>query len=249
MQTVEAPVTTGAVKVRSLPTGMNRRARKAWLIAGCAVLLIIISIALLPAQVPVTRLSQMTLRDEAAGTGFVRAKVSIGIGAKINGIVLKTYVDQGDVVRKGQLLAELQNQDFHSQVIQAASVTQAQEAALDSSRANLSSSKARLQASISAVARSQATLRLAEINYRRAKSLFEGGVFSKEALDTAETAFVQAQEDLRNSQALQNAAQDQVRAAEADVSASQRTLAGSQAGVRLQEANLQYTQVTSPVDG
>jgi HlyD family secretion protein len=191
----------------------------------------------------------MTLRDEAAGTGFVRAKVTIGIGAKINGVVLKTYVDQGDLVKKGQILAELQNQDAQSQVAQAASLTQAQQATLSSARANLSAGKARLQASISAVGKSQAGLRLAEINYRRAKSLYESGVLSKEALDTAETAYLQAQEDLRNSQALQSSAEDQVKAAEAEVAAADRTLAGSEAGVRLQQANLQYTIVSSPVDG
>jgi HlyD family secretion protein len=99
------------------------------------------------------------------------------------------------------------------------------------------------------VGKSQAGLRLAEINQRRAKSLYEGGVFSREAFDTAETAHLQAQEDLRNSQALQSSAEDQVRAAQAEVAAAERTLAGSEAGVRLQQANLQYTIVTSPVDG
>ena len=190
----------------------------------------------------------MTLRDEAAGTGFVRAKVSIGIGAKINGVVLKTYVDQGDAVRKGQLMAELQNQDLHSQVGQAASLAQAQQAALSSARANLSASKARQQASSSDLAKSQAGLRLAEINYGRAKSLSEGGV-CKEALDSAETTYTQAQEDVRNAQALQSSAQDQAKAAESEVIASEKMAAGSEAGVRLQRANLQYAIITSPVDG
>jgi HlyD family secretion protein len=217
------------------------------LAGGMAVVLI--ALMLLPPKVPTTRLSTMTLRDEASGTGFVRAKVTIGIGAKINGVVLKTYVDQGDPVKKGQILAELQNDDLQSQVGQATSLTQAQQAVHSSVRANLSASRARLQASTSAVARSQAGLRLAEINYQRAKALYEGGVFSKEVLDTAETAHVQAQEDLRNSQALQSSAADQVEAAEAEVAASGKTVASSQAGVRLQQANLRYTIVSSPVDG
>ncbi len=218
------------------------------LLAG-GIALVVIVLILLPPKVLTTHLSTITLRDEAAGTGFVRAKVTIGIGAKINGIVLKTYVDQGDSVKKGQVLAELQNLDARSQVGQAASLSQAQQASLSSARANLSANRARLQASISAVGKSQTGLRLAEINYQRAKSLYEGGVFSKEAFDTAETAHLQAQEDLRNSQALQSSAEDQVRSAEAEVAAAERTLAGSEEGVRLQQANLQYTIVSSPVDG
>jgi HlyD family secretion protein len=179
----------------------------------------------------------------------VRAKVTIGVGAKINGVVLKTYVDQGDAVRKGQLMAELQNQDLHSQVGQAASLAQAQQAALTSARANLSASKARQQASSSDLGKSQAGLRLAQINFGRAKSLYEGGVWSKEALDSAETTYTQAQEDVHNAQALQSSAQDQVKAAESEVIASEKMAAGSDAGVRLQRANLQYAIITSPVDG
>lgn len=235
--------------VRALPKNISARSRKLLLLLAGGVVLVVIVLILLPPKVMTTHSTTMTLRDEAAGTGFVRAKVTIGIGAKINGVVLKTYVDQGDIVKKGQILAELQNQDLQSQVGQAASLTQAQQAGLSSARANLSANRARLQASISAVGKSQAGLRLAEINYQRAKSLYEGGVLSKEAFDTAETTHLQAQEDLRISQALQSSAEDQVRAAEAEVAAAERTVAGSEAGVRLQQANLQYTIVSSPVDG
>jgi HlyD family secretion protein len=249
MKTLEAPVQTRVTPVRRLPTPISPRRRLVWFLVGGIVALILTVVVLLPPKVSVVRLSTVTVRDEAAGTGFVRAKVTIGVGAKINGVVLKTYVDQGDAVRKGQLMAELQNQDLHSQVGQAASLAQAQQAALSSARANLSASKARQQASSSDLGKSQAGLRLAQINYGRAKSLYEGGVWSKEALDSAETTDTQAQEDVHNAQALQSSAQDQVKAAESEVIASEKMAAGSDAGVRLQRANLQYAIITSPVDG
>lgn len=249
MATIEAPIKPQVAPVRPLPPARSKRRRQMWMIGAGGIALVLIVLTLLPPKVPVTHLSQMTLRDEAAGTGFVRAKVSIGVGAKINGVVLKVYVDQGDVVRKGQMLAKLHNQDFQSQLGQATSLAQAQQAAVTSARANLSASEARLHASISAVARAQAGLRLAEINYKRTEGLHEGGVVSKESLDTAETAYAQAQEDLRNSQAMQNSAQQEAKAAEGQLAASQNTMAGSEADVRFQKANLQYTIVTSPVDG
>src|ERR1019366_3239216 len=170
MEKLELPPKTRTIPTRPLPAGMPAGKRKLWLIGAGGIVLVLIGVALLPPTIPVTRLSTVTVRDEAAGTGFVRAKVTIGVGAKINGVVLKTYVDQGDAVRKGQLMAELQNQDLHSQVGQAASLATAQQAALSSARANLSASKARQQASSSDLAKSRAGLRLAEINYGRAKS-------------------------------------------------------------------------------
>ncbi len=249
MAIAEATVTTRTPPTRPLPVSTGRRTRMLWLIGGTALILILITVALLPRQVPVTHLSTAMVRDEAAGTGFVRAKVTIGVGAKINGIVLKSYVDQGDSVKKGQIMAELQSQDVQSQIGQAVNQAQAQGATLISARADLGASRARLQASISAVGKSEAGLRLADINYQRAKSLYESAVWSKEALDSAETAYLQAKEDLSNTKALRDSSQEEVRAAEAEVAAAERNVAGSEAGVRLQRANLQFTVVTSPVDG
>ncbi len=249
METLEAPVRTRVMPVRKLPTPMSARRRLAWLLAGGIGAVVLVVLVLLPPKVPVVRLSTMNIRDEAVGTGFVRAKVTIGAGAKINGVILRTFVDQGDVVKKGQVLAELQNQDLRSQLGQAASLSQAQQSAIRSAHANLAASKARLQASISDVGKSQAGLRLAEINFQRARSLYESQVWSKEALDSAETAYLQGQEDVHNADALRDSAEQQVRAAEAEVAASEQTAAGSEAVVRLERANLQFSVVTSPVDG
>ena len=249
METLEAPVQTRVTPVRRLPTPVSPRRRLVWFLAGGIGAVILIVLALLPPKVSVVQLSTMTIRDEAVGTGFVRAKVTIGAGAKINGVVLKTLVDQGDVVRKGQVLAELQNQDLRSQLGQAANLAQAQQSAIRSAQANLAAAKARLQGSISDVAKAQAGLRLAGINFQRAKSLYESQVWSKEALDSAETGFLQAQEDVHNAEALRASAHEQVRAAEGEVAASEQTAAGSEAAVRFERANLQFSVVTSPVDG
>ena len=244
METLEAPVQTRVTVVRKLPTPISPRRRLAWFLAGGIGAVILIVVVLLPPKVSVVRLSTMTIRDEAVGTGFVRAKVTIGAGAKINGVVLRTFVDQGDVVKKGQVLAELQNQDLRSQLGQAANLAQAQQSAIRSAQANLAAAKARLQGSISDVGKAQAGLRLAEINFQRAKSLYESQVWSKEALDSAETAFLQGQEDVHNAEALRASAQEQVRAAEGEVAASEQTAAGSEAAVRMERANLQFSVVT-----
>ncbi len=250
MSAVEAPGRSDSAGAPSRHSVHAGRSIRLWgIVVGAALIAIIFLKLLLPPAVPVTKLKKLNLRDEASGTGFVRAKVSVSVGAKINGIVLKTHVDQGDVVKKGQVLAELQNRDLQSQVGQAIGQAGAQRAQLNSARANLEASRARLDASASAVGKAQAGARLAEINYKRAGALFESEIWSREAMDSADTLHTQAREDLRNAVSLKNSAQEQVRAAEAEVAAAERNAAVMQAGVRLQRANLDYTIVTSPVDG
>jgi HlyD family secretion protein len=191
----------------------------------------------------------MSVRDEAVGVGFVQAKVPISASAKINGVIRRVYVDQGDPVTRGQILAQLENDDYRSQITQAESLMQASEAALSSAHAQLLAAEARAEAGGSAVARSRAGLNLTKINFDRAKGLYDSAVWSKQALDDAETAHVQAQEDLKNTEATQRSLDQEVGAANAGVEAAQKAVSSAQAGVGFQHASLQYTIVKSPVDG
>jgi HlyD family secretion protein len=109
--------------------------------------------------------------------------------------------------------------------------------------------EARAQAGKSAVAKNRAGLSLAKINYDRAKSLYDSNVWPRQTLDEAETSYVQAQEDLKSSEETQRSLDQGIAAANAGVEAAQKAVSGAQAGVGFQHANLQYTIVTSPVDG
>jgi HlyD family secretion protein len=204
---------------------------------------------LLPDQVTVVHPASMSLRDDAVGTGFVTAKVLIGVGAKINGVILATHVDQGDRVRAGQILAELQNSDVEGQLRQAGHQLNAQRASLTTARATVAASQARLHASVSAVERAKAALRLADVSFERARALFEGGVVSRETFDAAETLQAVSARDVDNAEALRAAGAQQVAAAESEATATATLADVSAAGVDVQRANLAYTVVRSPVDG
>lgn len=240
---------TNPTVTQATPGPTLRSLPRAWMLLPIAVVAVALVVLLLPPRVQVTKLATMSVRDEAVGVGFVQAKVPISASAKINGVIRKVYVDQGDTVKKGQILAQLENDDYRSQVAQAESQTQAAEAALSSARAQLLAAKARAEAGRSAVARSRAGLNLAKINFGRAKELYDGAVWSKQALDDAETTHVQAQEDLKNAEGTQRSLDQEVSAANAGVEAAQKTVSGAQAGVGFQHASLQYTIVKSPVDG
>jgi HlyD family secretion protein len=234
---------------QATPGPTVRRLSRAWLLLPGGILAVVALFALLPPSVQVTKLATMSIRDEAVGVGFVQAKVPVSASAKINGVIRKVYVDQGDPVKRGQVLAQLENEDYRNQVAQAQSQLEAVQAALSSASAQLLAAEARAQAGRSAVARSRAGLNLAKINFDRAKELYNSAVWSKQALDYAETAYVQAQEDLKNSEATQRSLDQEVGAANAGVEAAQKAVAGAQAGVGFQHASLQYTIVRSPVDG
>jgi HlyD family secretion protein len=230
------------------PPGRARRRLRLALVAT-AIVVVAAVVLLLPSQVMVVHPTPTALRDEAVGTGFVTAKVLIGVGAKITGIILTTAVDQGDPVSKGQILAELQNTDVRSQLSQAGHQLAAQRATVATAQANLAAAQARLQGSMSALERAKAARRLADITFERARSLQARGVVPKETFDAAETAQAEAVREVENAEAIRAAAQQQAAAAGSDITGASSLVEGSAAGVELQRANLGYTIVRSPVDG
>lgn len=249
MSTIKKNRTAPPNPTETQATPTVRRISPAWLLLPGGILAVAAAFVLLPPSVQVTKLATMPVYDEAVGVGYVQAKVPVIASAKINGVIRKVYVDQGDPVKKGQVLAQLENEDYRSQVTQAESQLQAAEAALSSARAEFLAAEARVQAGRSVIARSRAGLNLAKIKYDRAKGLYDSAVWSKQALDDAETTYVQAQEDLKNSEETQRSLDQGVAAADAGVEVAQKAVSGAQAGLGFQHASLQYTIVTSPVDG
>ncbi len=217
-----------------------------WVALVTIVAITAVVLAALPKRVTVVHPVSMSLRDDAAGTGFVRAKVVAGVGSRVNGVIVATYVDQGDVVRAGQVVAELQNGDVQGQVRQATHQLDAQRASVLTSRANVAAAEARLRAGASALDKAKAVLRLAELTLQRTRKLHESGIASQEALDAADAA---AARDVDTAEALRAASAQQLAAAESDARTAATLADVSAAGVDVQRANLAYTVVRSPFDG
>ncbi len=143
------------------------------------------------------------------------------IYARASGYLKRRYVDIGDRVRAGQLLAELDSPELDQQVQQA--------------RASLAQARAQLGQTQAALGQAQSQLKLAAVTLDRWKILVGRGVLSKQEGD-------QKQADYENAEA-------NVHAAEADVRASQDNIRASQANLnRLTELQA-FKSVRAPFDG
>ncbi|MDD5302807.1 MAG: efflux RND transporter periplasmic adaptor subunit [Elusimicrobia bacterium] len=67
-------------------------------------------------KVKVVRVERRDLTAQVYGNGTVEAKVVVGVSSKITGRIVELYADQGDRVKRGRLLAKLENQDFAEQL-------------------------------------------------------------------------------------------------------------------------------------
>ena len=125
------------------------------------------------------------------------------INARAEGYLRKRYVDIGDRVRGGQLLAEIEAPELDQQVQQG--------------RASLSQTKAALGRAQHALAQAQSNAHLSEVTVQRWKTLAERGVVSKQEFDQKQAQFESDQAAVESAQSDVRAAQDNIQASEANL--------------------------------
>jgi len=158
-----------------------------WAAALVAVVILLKMTLLAPAQIGFVSLEKRDLSSRVYGNGTVEAKVVVGVSSKITGRIVELYADQGDLVKKGQLLARLENDDLHHQQRQ--------------SLAGLNRTAASLGVEVANLQKAKANLSLAEKNAGRFKILAQKNLVSKLEAEQYETSRQVAREEVARCQA------------------------------------------------
>ena len=141
--------------------------------------------------------------------------------ARASGYVRKRYVDIGDHVRQGQLLAEIEAPELDDQVAQGRAALAQSEQQLQQTRAQLDTSRSQLE--------------LARVTWERYQVLVQHGAISRQDADNQLTAF--------------KSASSAVSASEANVSAAQQNVSANRANLERLIALQGFEKVRAPFDG
>ena len=133
---------------------------------------------------------------------FVSSDV-VTVSPKIMGRILKMYAEEGDTVRAGELLAELDSTDLYAQKMQT-------EAVKVQSQSNYEQSIVKLDYDKDNQKILQVTLNKAKEDYDRAEVQYKGGVITKEQYDHAKKAYETAQAQFDASQAQLSVSKSQI---------------------------------------
>jgi len=129
-------------------------------------------------------------------TGTLNPVTTVDVGSQVSGKILKIYVDFNSPVKKGQLIAELDQAPFLTRIQQ--------------NEANYLSSKASLE-------KSKVNLSSMEKKFERAKKLFEKDLLSFEEFEASEAQFLSAKADLQSAEARLAQAKAQLDASKVDL--------------------------------
>lgn len=193
-----------------------------WMVLAAAAAILLLRLTLLaPPAVAVVTPERRDLTAQVYGNGTVEAKVLVGVSSKITGRIVGLYVDQGARVRRGQLLARLEGDDFSEQVRQ--------------SEANVLKARASQVVEAATARKAVANLDLAERNARRYRGLADADLVARAEAEQYETAYEVAREEVNRSRAALEAARTEE--------------AASRAGQGVARSRLKDTLVYAPQDG
>ncbi len=222
--------------------GSSKKRRKRLIYGGIGlVLVLLIAGGLIAATRGGTKIDPSKLQKVERGdlaksvvaTGKVTPITKVEVKSKASGIVKKLFVDAGDKVKKGQLLAQLDKEEIEAQVEQSRAAVQTAEASLTSSEADYDRAKVDAEGP---------DVPLLKRAYERAIGMAKEGVVSTSALEEAEKNYELALNK-------QNVAKAQATVLKAKIAQSQGQLAQDRANLKQLEEQLSYTDIESPIDG
>lgn len=157
---------------------MKKIGKKGWI--GIGVVAVIVIFALIKCtggkkeekiSFDTAKVEKTNIQTSITATGTIEPVTSVTVGTQVSGIVSHLYVDYNSVVKKGQVIAELDRTNLISE--------------LNTAKANLSSAQSSLNYQLS--------------NYNRYKELYNKGLVSADEYESARLQYLQAKEQVNTS--------------------------------------------------
>ncbi len=157
------------------------------------------------------------LSSVVSASGEIKPKTYVNIGANAYGKITHLYVKEGDHVKKGQLLAQLEN-------VQSSADVSANQASVEAAETDAIAADAALRTSDADLLRAQADYQRNKLDWDRAQNLFKDGLIAKSDFDsrqnawaTADAGLVQAKARVAQAKAQKDSADGHVAQARANL--------------------------------
>jgi HlyD family secretion protein len=186
-------------------------------------------------KVLTAKLVRQDLATVVSGTGQIKPKTMVNLGATAMGRITHLYVKEGDHVKRGQLVATVENVAQEAQVA-------GQRAAIASAKTDIDSYIAAEKTAQANLEHAQADLEQKKLDWDRAQGLFKDGIMAKQDFDAKKAAY-----DLDVASVSQAVAG--LNQAKANTASARGRLTTQEANLRVNENALSFTQAIAPFDG
>ncbi len=178
---------------------------------------------------------ERTIQEIVSASGKIFPQTEVKISSDVSGEVVELYVEEGDSVKAGQLLAKIDADAYQSQVARAA-------ANVNSSKAQLANARAQINSLEAQKTQIEAQLANAQEIYNRNKALAADGVVSQADLEASAASLRGLEANIKAADSNIQGAQESARAAQYGVESSEATLSEFRTSLR-------RTTIYAPMSG
>ena len=209
-------------------------------VVGVSAALIVLGIAVHESNkgvvtVQTGKAQRQDLSSIVSASGEIKPKTYVNIGANAFGKITHLYVKEGDRVRKGQLLAQLEN-------VQSAADVEATKASLEASRTDALAAEANLNTAKADLNRAKADVERMRLDWDRAEGLYKAELIAKAEYETRKANWQSAEAGLAQAEA-------RVAQAKAQLDSAGRHVAQTDASLTRASDVLQKTVYAAPYNG
>ncbi len=181
------------------------------------------------------KVQRQNLAAVVSASGEIKPKVYANIGANAFGKIIKLYVKEGDRVKKGQLLAQLEN-------VQSSADLAGARASLEAAQTDSQAAEAGLNTAVADLSRAKSDVEKARLDWNRSESLYKEALIAKSDYDTQKATWQAAEAGLVQAQA-------KVAQARAQKESADRHINQNRASLTHASDVLQKTTYLAPYDG
>jgi len=205
-----------------------------------AVLAIIVAVTVYESRknlvtVQTGRAQKQNLSAVVSASGEIKPKTYVNLGANAFGKIVKLHVKEGDRVKKGQVVAQLEN-------VQSSADVNATEASLQAAQTDFVAAEAGLETARADLNRAKSDADHARLDWERTQGLYKDALIAKQDYDTKKAAWESAEAGLAQAQA-------RVDQAKAQRDSAQKHISQNQANLTRVSDVLHKTIYESPFDG
>ena len=189
------------------------------------------------------------IENNVMASGKVKALNTVDVGAQVSGEVKRLYVEVGDEVAEGDLIAQIDQVTQNNMLSNQQASLEQSEAAIESARAEALSRQAGLKSAQADLTSRQSELRQAQTDFSRLKGLVAIDAISQQEYDTQATRVATASAAVDNARAAIDTARAAIDTASANINSQQAALRKSQTNVNTAREDLSYTTIRAPMAG
>lgn len=187
-------------------------------------------------------------RFESTDDAFIDGHVS-HVAPQVSGRVERVRVDDNQLVKKGDVLVEIDPQDYRNAVQRAEAALEVAKAKVTQARANVPTTEAQVAQARADVRAAKSRADLAHTQLARTRKLFDRGAVSQQALDDAQGRADAADANLAAARQHQAATRASSDAAESTVQEAQAEVKSAEVALDKAKLDLSRTKVTAAIDG